>query len=77
MDKINIIENECIGRSITECENRLKKHFSVKFVDEKIDDGNNDGSYCMMRSYDVDEYYVRLYYNDNNGIVSDVSVIKQ
>lgn len=76
MDKITFIEDECIGLHITECEDRLKKHFSVKFVDEKIDDGNDDGSYCMMRSFNVDEYYVRLYYNDNDGIVFDVSVIK-
>lgn len=49
-----------------------------KFVDEKIDDGcdeNEDGdTYVMMRSYDVDKYYVRIYYGDNSGIIGCVDV---
>ena len=49
------------------------------FVDEKISDGipdfRDDGDqYVMMRSYDVDKYYVRVYYGNNTGEITDVEI---
>ena len=55
----------------------LESHGTVKFVDEKIDDGvtdaDNDDEYVMMRSYDLttntgEQFYVRLYYGNNTRL---------
>ena len=74
MDITEKIYDACIGKDVSECENILKEFGSTKFVDEKIDDGNDDGGYVMMRSYDVGELYVKLYYADSDMVVSYVDV---
>lgn len=64
----------CMGKDIDECEEILKKNFNdVSFCDEKIDEGLDDDVYLMMRSYDVDNVYVRFYYGDDDNIVTDIS----
>jgi hypothetical protein len=54
-----------------------------RFVDEKIDDGcdNGEDEYVMMRSYDFfvdgepEEYYVKFYYGDNTLEIGNVDVL--
>ena len=51
---------------------------SVKFVDEKIDDGCDDNSsddYVMQASYKADEYdgYIDVYYGNNTRIIGYVA----
>lgn len=62
--------------NIDKAETALSLFGTPKFVDEKIDDGCDDGedTYVMMRSYDVDKYYVRIYYGNNSGIIGCVDV---
>ena len=56
-------DNLCMGEDIDDCENILEKEYgSCTFCDEKIDEGLDDGDYLMMRSYDVANFHVRLYY---------------
>ena len=65
----------CIDKDIDEAEEILKENFkNVRFCDEKIDDGLDDGGYLMMSSFDVDGHYVRLYYPDDDYIITDVDV---
>lgn len=51
---------------------------SVRFVDEKIDDGLDDGDYLMMRSYDMATanggYYVRCFYPRETMKITHVEV---
>ena len=69
-----VIYDLCIEKDIDECEEILKKNFNdVSFCDEKIDEGLEDGVYLMMRSYDVDNVYVRFYYGDDDYLVTDIS----
>lgn len=79
MEKEKLIYDLCKGKNIEDCENILKKNFkSVRFVDEKIDDGTDyEGIFSMLQSYDVDEFYVRLFYWNDDYIVIDVDVKKQ
>ena len=71
----DIIYDLCDGLDVSECEDVLKKHFNeVHFCDEKIDDGLDDGVYLMMRSYDVDDAHVRLYYGNDDYIVTSIDV---
>ncbi len=70
-----------VGKDIADAEEILWKFGKVRFVDEKIDDGCDDeGSedeYVMMRSYNVGNHYVRIYYGNNSGTIGDVSVSNQ
>lgn len=61
---------------IHKAETALSLFGTPKFVDEKIDDGCDDGedTYVMMRSYDVDKYYVRIYYGNNTGVIGCVDI---
>jgi hypothetical protein len=69
------IYDMCMGKDIDEAEEILRKNFNnVRFCDEKIDDGLDDGGYLMMSSFDVDGHYVRLYYPDDDYIITDVDV---
>ena len=71
----DIIYELCDGLDVSECEDVLKKHFDkVRLCDEKIDDGLDDGVYLMMRSYDVDDAHVRLYYGNDDYIVTSIDV---
>lgn len=70
-----LIEELCTEQDIDRLEDILKEHFTdVKFVDEKIDDGLDDGDYLKMRSYNADDFYVRFFYPDSTGIVSSIEV---
>ena len=74
MEIEDIIYDLCIDKDIDKCEEILKKNFNdVYFCDEKIDEGLEDGVYLMMRSYDVDNVYVRFYYGDDDYLVTDIS----
>lgn len=69
------IDDLCMGEDIDDCENILEKEYgSCYFVDEKIDDGLDDGDYLMMRSYQVGNEYVRLYYPRETREVTYVDV---
>lgn len=68
----------CIDMDIDDAEKILKENFKkVTYCDEKIDDGLDDGDYLIMRSYDVDKYYVRLYFTRSKRIITDVFVNKR
>lgn len=65
----------CMDVDINDAVKALQENFKkVKFVDEKIDDGLDDGDYLMMSSYDVDDFYVRLYYPQQTREVTDIQV---
>lgn len=53
--------------------------FNAVFVDEKIDDGLDNGDYLMMRSYNMtyvngNKYYVRFYYPKKTRVITSVDV---
>lgn len=53
--------------------------FNAVFVDEKIDDGLDNGDYLMMRSYNMtyvngNKYYVRFYYPKKTRVITTVDV---
>lgn len=70
------IYDALIGESIDDAKDILSEFGEVSFVDEKIDDGSDDedDNYVMMRSYDVDNLYVRIYYGDNTREIGCVDV---
>lgn len=69
------IDTLCIGEDIDDCLNILEKEYgSCTFCDEKIDEGLDDGDYLMMRSYDVADLHVRLYYPRETREVTCVNV---
>lgn len=76
----NVFEAEdiydmCIDKDIEDAEDILRKNFTnVRFCDEKIDEGLDDGVYLIMKSFDVDDHYVRLFYPNDTYIVTDVDV---
>lgn len=65
------LQYDLVDENIDDAEEIMAKYGDVRFVDEKIDDGCDDGEddYVMMRSYNVGEYYVRIYYGNNTGII--------
>ena len=62
------------GEDISDAPDILRQFGKVSFCDEKIDNGCDDeeDEYVMMRSYDVEEFYVRIYYGNNTRIISCV-----
>lgn len=69
------IDTLCIGDDIDNCESILEKEYgSCTFCDEKIDEVLDDGDYLMMRSYDVADLHVRLYYPRETREVTCVNV---
>lgn len=75
IEKCEDIDTLCIGEDIDNCESILEKEYgSCKFCDEKIDDGLDNGDYLMMRSYDVADLHVRLYYPRETMEVTCVNV---
>lgn len=62
------------GTHIEDAENELSQFGTVRFVDEKISDGLDDGDYLMMRSFDVNDIYVRLFYAQSDGLISCVEI---
>ena len=66
----------CVNKNIDECESELKNIFNnVHFVDEKIDDGTDEEEvYLMMRSYEADGHYIRLYFCNDDYIVTDLEL---
>lgn len=70
------IDTLCMGEDIDDCESILEKEYgSCTFCDEKIDEGLDDGDYLMMRSYDVADFHVRLYYPRETREVTCVNVL--
>ena len=66
-----------INNIVLNCVGKLK--MVARYVDEKIDDGLDDGNYLMMRSYDLtnrdgDKYYVRCYYPSNTDEITALDV---
>lgn len=64
------------------CINKLQ--MVIRFVDEKIDDGLDDGDYLMMRSYDLtdrngNKFYIRCYFPQSRQTITalDVEVIEE
>ena len=77
----DLITKLCTDRDICEVEDILSEHFNnVRFVDEKIDDlipsedEDSEDDYLMMRSYDVDNFYVRFYYPRTTCDITDIEV---
>ena len=73
----NDISQALLAKDIDDAEDILARFGKVKFVDEKIDDGDDgDGEdeYVMMRSYNVGKKYVRIYYGNNTGKIGCVDV---
>lgn len=71
------ISQALLAKDIDDAEDILSRFGKVKFVDEKIDDGDDgDGEdeYVMMRSYNVGKKYVRIYYGNNTGKIGCVDV---
>lgn len=64
------------GKSIDEAQDLLEEFGEVSFCDEKIDDASDDenDSYVMMRSYDVGEHHVRIYFGNNSRTIGCVEV---
>jgi hypothetical protein len=59
------------------CINKLQ--MVIRFVDEKIDDGLDDGDYLMMRSYDLtdrdgNKYYIRCYFPQSRQTITVLAV---
>lgn len=74
-DAFDEIYDLCIDQSVDEAIEQLGKNYSyVKFVDEKIADKMDTGEYLMMRSFQVDEYYVKLYYGRDEYLINDIDV---
>lgn len=74
--------NTDISNIALNCINKLL--MVVRFVDEKIDDGLDDGDYLMMRSYDLNDrdgnkYYIRCYFPQSRQTITalDVEVIEE
>lgn len=63
-------------KTIDEAPEILEQFGEVSFCDEKIDDGSDDedDNYVMMRSYDVGEHHVRIYFGDNSRTIGCVEV---
>jgi hypothetical protein len=73
--EVEDIYDMCIDKDIEDAEDILRKNFTnVRFCDEKIDEGLDDGVYLIMNSFDVDDHYVRLFYPNDTYIVTDVDV---
>ena len=69
------IYDMCIDKYVDDAEDTLKENFKkVSYCDEGYDDGLDDGDYLMYRTYDVDKYYVKMYYPQSTGIISCVDV---
>lgn len=70
--------NNFYNTDINDVENTATDNgFNAVFVDEKIDDGLDNGDYLMMRSYNMtyvngDKYYVRFYYPRKTGTITFV-----
>ena len=59
------------------CINKLQ--MVIRFVDEKIDDGLDDGDYLMMRSYDLtdrdgNKFYIRCYFPQSRQTITALAV---
>lgn len=74
--------NTDISNIALNCINKLL--MVVRFVDEKIDDGLDDGDYLMMRSYDLtdrdgNKFYIRCYFPQSEETITalDVEVIEE
>lgn len=80
----NEIQRKIVGvfrrTDIDDVENTaIDNGFNAVFVDEKIDDGLDNGDYLMMRSYNMtyvngDKYYVRFYYPKKTREITTVDV---
>lgn len=70
------ITSALVGNPIDKAPELLGAYGNVSFIDEKIDDGCDDpeDNYVMMRSYDVGDLYVRLYYGDVTRTIATVDV---
>lgn len=80
----NEIQRKIVGifrrTDIDDVENTATDNgFNAVFVDEKIDDGLDNGDYLMMRSYNMtyvngNKYYVRFYYPKKTREITTVDV---
>lgn len=80
----NEIQRKIVGifrrTNIDDVENTATDNgFNAVFVDEKIDDGLDNGDYLMMRSYNMtyvngNKYYVRFYYPKKTRVITTVDV---
>lgn len=78
MDKEQEIYDALVDKNINDVEEILKGFGDeVEFIDEKIDDGCDEGEeddYVLMRSYQVDKMYVRIYFGDNTRLIGNVEL---
>jgi len=80
-----VIDRITVGQDIDEAVENLEMVCdSVKFVDEKIDDGcdeSEEDSYVMMQSYDISKdnynYYLRLYYGDVTREIGSIEIVER
>ena len=78
-DFAEFIDNYAMDKDIDDAISGIKGEVdNVRFVDEKIDDGLDNGAYLMMRSYDIflGDYkaYARFYYGNDDYVVTCVMV---
>lgn len=72
---VDILNDNIVGMDIDLAEDLLRNKFEdFCMADEKIDDGIDDDVHLMMRSYDADNYYIRLYYADDDYKVTDFEI---
>ena len=72
---VDILNDNIVGMDIDLAEDLLRNKFEdFCMADEKIDDGIDDEVHLMMRSYDADNYDIRLYYADDDYKVTDFDI---
>ncbi len=72
---VDILNDNIVGMDIDLAEDLLRNKFEdFCMADEKIDDGIDDEVHLMMRSYDADNYDIRLYYADDDYKVTDFEI---
>ena len=60
------------GRSVEEVEKCVRETTSLKYDDEDIDDGLDDGDYLIYRSYTVgDGWWLKVYFPQSTRVITD------
>lgn len=70
------IVDALVGQDADDAKDILSRFGEPHFVDEKIDDGDDSGEneYVMMRSYDLNHYYIRIFFGDVDRVIGCVDI---
>ena len=76
--KADNIQEALLNKNISSAPKILAQFGKVNFCDEIIDDESDDpdDDYVMMRSYDVGDLHVKLYYGNNTRFIGCVETEK-